>query len=571
MASSKFESEIKGIGQLLTLRKKLFVPQYQRHFSWEREDVEQYFSDITIAIKERDEDYFVGLITLLEKDNHFLVLDGQQRLVVTSAIYASIRHWLISNSLHEDADSIYRDFINVRDLGGENNPRLRLNPGNAEYFVSHIIEDSSDHVLQLAAARESKFSSNRKLLDCIVHLRTLVNDWALKDGSTLKYMVQNIFQLAHYLEKNVKVVILDVDSEANAYIIFESTNARGNELTQLDLVKNYIFWKTTNKTEKEVESAWNSMANKIEGKRADDFLKTFWTSKFGRIAKSRLFANIKLEYPVEDDILSLTHELNSVADFYVALDDANHDTWSEFDYITRFHISVLSLFGSKQVPPPIIAALSNEFPEIKKLLSILVVLIMRFQVVGRGRTGILEINMSEAAKLISSKEISHIDQFRDHILPIMPSDEEFATAFKNYYERKASRVEYVFFMLNLFSEYNKSPISGRGESFSLSLTENYIEHIIPKKIPESWSGEFAVLHEKWVNHIANHLIIEASIFNKNIKYSTIPRKSETIYSKSEFSLTNSFKIDKEADLEELLSKRSQILCQLAIKAWPLPK
>ena len=70
----------------------------------------------------------------------------------------------------------------------------------------------------------------------MVTCQNLIEEF-VSDNSTINEKAAKLFELAEYLEKHVKIVTLEVYSESDAYIIFESLNARGNELSILDLVK----------------------------------------------------------------------------------------------------------------------------------------------------------------------------------------------------------------------------------------------------------------------------------------------------------------------------------------------
>ena len=100
----------------------------QRDFSWDRPEVEQFFFDIINSFESNDQEYFIGLITIHRPESEVNnILDGQQRLVTTTAIFSAIHHWFKSNGRDEDANLIATKFIQVRALGGEIITRLKLN------------------------------------------------------------------------------------------------------------------------------------------------------------------------------------------------------------------------------------------------------------------------------------------------------------------------------------------------------------------------------------------------------------------------------------------------------------
>src|SRR5262249_18387192 len=133
MNKSQLDANTFGVGELITQRKLFAVPQHQRNFSWGSEEVEQYLSDISNALTSKAPDYFIGLIVLQGHiGNAWQILDGQQRLATTIMAYSAIREWLRSRDYSDDASQIEKEFIGVRQLGGEYMPRLQLNKDNSK-------------------------------------------------------------------------------------------------------------------------------------------------------------------------------------------------------------------------------------------------------------------------------------------------------------------------------------------------------------------------------------------------------------------------------------------------------
>ena len=106
----------------------------------EKTNIDTYFNDIVSAMKRKSSDYFVGTIVLMWSNNKdWVILDGQQRLVTTSLLFASIRNWLASKGFASDANQIETDFILARMLGKEKQPRLTLNLANEDEYNQTIV------------------------------------------------------------------------------------------------------------------------------------------------------------------------------------------------------------------------------------------------------------------------------------------------------------------------------------------------------------------------------------------------------------------------------------------------
>lgn len=96
MPDSYMDAHTQGIGELIQHGRFFRVPEHQRDFAWTDEEVEQFLDDVIAALQAEEEDYFLGLIVLVEPQQGEVceILDGQQRLATTTMVYAAIREWL---------------------------------------------------------------------------------------------------------------------------------------------------------------------------------------------------------------------------------------------------------------------------------------------------------------------------------------------------------------------------------------------------------------------------------------------------------------------------------------------
>ena len=126
-----------GLGDILRTH-KLAVPANQREYSWTLKEVTTLLQDFAEAIREGGEDYFLGTIVVVSKDDHFEIVDGQQRLATTAILLAAIRDYLRPSEV-TIADTIERDYLsasseNMREL----EPKIRLNLADNTFFANLI-------------------------------------------------------------------------------------------------------------------------------------------------------------------------------------------------------------------------------------------------------------------------------------------------------------------------------------------------------------------------------------------------------------------------------------------------
>jgi hypothetical protein len=440
------EANTYGIGQLITQRKMFVVPEHQRDFAWTLSDVETFFGDIENAMQRGDPDYFVGLVVLLgPRDNKWIILDGQQRLITTTMIYSAIRGWLSSRGFEQDAAQIDSEYIAVRILGGDYLPRLVPNVTNRSLYSEVVVRKRPDEDIRHFITEASRYSSNRLLLEAALRCRQLVNEFVSDKGGDIE---KRLFRLAYYLESRVRVVAMDVSSEANAYVIFESLNARGNVLAVLDLVKNYVFGKASPEKMHWVQDQWQAMAVTLEDRNVDDFLKTFWTSQFGRVQKQQLYNRVKDEFGTPDAAASLVQELQVKAEYYVAIDDPYHDIWQSYGATCQRYLRGLITLGSRQIRAPIMSSIHRlGREEMEALLWALIVLTVRHQVVGRRRTGLLEIYCANLASQIFTGKLKSKQDILKSVHDFMPKDDDFRLDFLRFSEAKKPRA--IYFLVGL--------------------------------------------------------------------------------------------------------------------------
>ena len=193
-----------------------------------------------------------------------------------------------------------------------------------------------------------------------------------------------------------------------------------SDLSVLDLLKNHIFREATIHKQDEIQYQWTTMLARLGGRRADAFIKVFWTARFGRIQRGRLFKELRVKYATKTEVVSLSKDLAAAADVFANLEVADSDIWKPHAVATRECVKSLALLGGRQTHPILMAGLSR-FPEteVEKLLKRLVTLIVRYQVIGRGRTGRLEIEAAAIAKGIWDKTLKSAGAVWSQILGLV--------------------------------------------------------------------------------------------------------------------------------------------------------
>ena len=571
MENSIFRSISLGIGQLISQKKRFEVPLYQRSYSWGPSEVEQFIDDILRAIDENYPNYFLGSILLTEPENGIWgILDGQQRLSTASMIYSSIRHLLTEKNQLSDADQILNEFLAVRALGGENSPRLLLNAENRSVFLDVVVHQNSDSTIKALKEKHNKNKSNLLIIQASTQCRRRIDDWIGKDREAA---IKKLYKISDYLEKKTLVVVIEVSNESDAYIAFETLNTRGQDLSALDLVKNYIFSSLKSQHE-EIRILWSKMKDNIGEKEADDFLRIFWMGNYGLIQKSRLYFNLKKKFNSEPQVFDLLKNLASGSKIYAAIDDSKNDFWQDYSGLTRHLIEVLKILNSKQTRPIIFAcsnAVNLNSTLMDQLLWYLVVLTIRFQTVGKGRQGVLEKQCAKIALEISNTKQIDISIIKSEIEKIIPTDDEFKSEFIKYQEVSLKRALYILSTIeycNLHDfQYEKSwkEIDKALDSSS----DISVSNILPKNLDSSWdifTDEENIDTSSITSNISNFILVSKSgnIKNGNKEFNVLKERLKN----SDFWTTKQVT---EYDSWDVFAfaKRQEILRNIAVKIWKL--
>lgn len=482
------EAPTTGLGRLIT-DNRFFVPTHQRDYKWDRERVQKYLDDLTEALERGDKFYFVGLMVFMRTDDGKLrVLDGQQRLATTIVVFSAIRSWFASaDSQGAMSGRIQYDFIGRTEYGQtQPEPKLVLNRNNNDLFQANVINGSPIESIKAELKKTGKNAPNRDMLDAIVYVHGRISDIAQNCGNT-EQAKEYFSKLILFLRDSVIAVRLTVPNESNAFRVFETLNDRGLDLSAVDLIKNYLFglaYQQSPDDLTQLEHRWAQLTKTLLNLREEDFLKVYWTSRYGLTQLDEVFDAVKTRAKTGTEAATLSVDLLEAADFYAALDDADDPVWANHTSGTRDLVSRLKILGSKLVRPAMLSGMKKlSIAEFEKLLRVLEVIVVRWQVVGEGRTGTIERVSAKLAQQIWDGAVTDRAGFVASLSELYTTDEEFLAKFvlqENLTKQKA------MYLLKRIEDHVRGSTmgqSGKGLEPSANLT---LEHILPTNPGPEW-------------------------------------------------------------------------------------
>ncbi len=256
--------------------RQFVIPIYQRLYSWKKEQCEQLWDDIIkIGGNDKMNGHFIGSILYVRDDNThsspLLIIDGQQRLTTITLLLIALRNHLseeieiLEKFSHKKIENRY--LIN-RDEDGDKKFRLILSESDKDTLLSLI-----DKNKRKPSEPSVKIMENFELFE----------EWINKNTDKLETIFKG-------LEKLMIVWIALEKGKDDPQLIFESMNSKGIELTQTDLIRNYIVMETEiEKQEDFYNQYWRAMEEDFKQNETlfNRFVRHYLTIKTGKIPNEK--------------------------------------------------------------------------------------------------------------------------------------------------------------------------------------------------------------------------------------------------------------------------------------------
>ena len=165
---------------------------------------------------------------------------------------------------------------------------------------------------------------------------------------------ERLLKWIEFIDDQASVITVEVPTEADAFVIFETLNTPGAELTIGDLLKNYLFMRAGDQLET-VQNAWISALAALDISAENEvfvtFLRHHWSSKHGAVRERDLYASIREDITTARKAVVYAKELVTAARDYAALMTASHDYWRKrgFTATTRANVETLLRLELEQI------------------------------------------------------------------------------------------------------------------------------------------------------------------------------------------------------------------------------
>lgn len=560
------------LNKLLNTSRQFIVPIFQRNYSWQKSQYEQLWFDILRASKFKEkQNHFIGSIVYIDmgtpagRPQQLLLIDGQQRLTTISILLCAIKDYVQKFNLETkliNLAKIKNQFLYNSDEIDEDRYKLLLNVQDKETYIKLI--DNTIFTVNKPATN---------IIKCYEFFYERIEDF-IKQHGQIDEIYAGIFKLS------LVSISLDKDSD-NPQMIFESMNSTGKDLSQTDLLRNYLLMDLTpEKQTKLYKTYWKPMEElfgediyKNDLNKFDYFIRDFLTLKSdtGHICKiNNVYENFKRYYLDNNcEKFVVLKDLFTYAKYYACIDllqekdDELKLYWQEFKKLDSHVVYpfLLKLYDdySRQI------LIKEDF---KKILQVVISYLWR--------RAICEIPTNSLSKTFAIL-YQAVDK-DDYVNSVIK-----AFVFKSSYKRFPSDYEvreklqtkdiYHFRLRKYLLEalenyYHKEPID-------LNTANYTIEHIMPQNIEHNLSWQ-QMLGEDWqeVHSIYLHTLGNLTItgYNAEMSNKSFWEKvnGESGFKHSHLKLNESIA---QCDVwnKKAIQRRTNILTDIILKIWKYPE
>lgn len=566
--SALLNTDTEDLKELLSNGKSYSVPPYQRDYSWKTEHWEDLWEDL-LTIEASREDHYMGALVLESGERkQFRIIDGQQRMATLSILILACADYLYELAragVEPTANQERAELLEGRYLGAKDEaslritPKLKLNANDDDFFQLNLAQRKPPQ----GGVRGLR-DSERLLWECFQFFQGKVKEKFSRrqKGEEVAGFISEI------VTERLVFTTVRVQDQVSAYTVFETLNARGLELTETDLLKNYLLSLADRLSKSQmgpVLRKWARITARVGIASFPDFLRHHLNSHREYVRQKQLFKTIKREVTTLDQVFALLDRLEADAAWFEALNDFSSPFWLDYPG-ARDQVRVLNLFNVSQFTPLVLAA-KDVFTAPQDLVEILrycAVVSVRFNGVGRRSTHILEEVYNRAALEVRRGTATTLAAVRQALRPIYIPDAEFGSDFAalRLKNRGTSGKRLRFLLAKIEKQFSGADLTDE----AMTAT---VEHILPENPGDAgWEHFAGDAHERSYERVGNYSLLERGLNGQQAGNAPFPQK-QAVYAQSQYRTSQELARFGEWT-EETIAKRQGELAKVAKAVWALP-
>lgn len=564
--------------------KQYAIPVYQRAYSWEEKQWDEFLEDLKEATKS-DNHYFFGNV-LLEKSNNEVsdIIDGQQRvttiIIFARALCNELQNRAKTETLKSNmSNKEFIQYIQEDYLINRNKPKLEAVEYDRDYFRDFIIKGDS-------ATHEPQTPSQERIKNAKEFFEKKLKD-------TKNFSTDNLLAIFEAMEK-AELIQITFKEKKDSVLMFELQNNRGKNLTNMEKLKSYLAYQIYTYCGEEAENKLDDITKVFENiyrllrdieTDEDSILNYFNISKSNFGFTYRENDNTK-NYKMELKNIKMPKEKIAWIDEYVKeLKNAFVD-FKEFEKSQSIYGIYLRHLDVKPIYPLVIKAyrlFRDDKETLEQVFKALEIIAFRHKLTKRG---------ADLASRLNSviKDFDSISNLVNGLKKVCGEEEWYwgnneiinnslVIAYRNYekdQDKKKSALPYL--LMRYENALRSKDAKTSGYKFTLEDIESLqIEHIAPQTETIDKSGKRKAsgycnydkeFDELYINCIGNLLLIAGS-HNASIGNEPFNKKLESYETSplAQHREVKNFVVNKGMWDKDAIDKRHEVLENFVLETW----
>lgn len=537
----------------------LVIPVYQRNYDWRTGNCARLFDDLLDVIRfERLNHFFGSIVYKVEGAiGEMTIIDGQQRLTTVNLLFLALHDCLTDGTLEPDADLaewIHDDYLNSKHAA--NGRKLKLKPVKA---------DADAYEKLFAAGADLDEASN-----LTANYRYFVERLGRREAEP-----RRLFGAIRKLQ----VMRLQLEESDDAQLNFESLNSTGLDLTQADMIRNFVLMGQGHEEQERLyEQYWNPMEQDVDFN-SSEFIRHWLTARLGRtVKKDHLYEEFRAWVRAgAHGIPDVLAQMRAHARHYRDLRKATVGEPRVDRLLRRFNL-VDRTVTMPLLLPVMDAYRQGEFSadELLTVLTVVDTYLTRRWVCGlptNALNKVFSLIWREAVK--KRRDGDSLPEIIVHFLAsrqgtaIFPGDQLFGAELmkRDFYHIPAAQRNYLWECLENGDSKDTRDIAG-----ALAAGDISVEHIMPQTLSGEWTESLGArakhVHDTWLHRLSN-----LTVTGYNPTYSNAPfaqkRDGEQGFRNSPYRI-NSMLRDLDSWGEDEMVERGARLSEIAMTCWPEP-
>ena len=218
------------------------IPVYQRNYNWSPNECRDLINDIIAVEQENRGTHFIGSIVFIHEGvystsevRELVIIDGQQRLTTINILYVALYRYAQEHQMENEAAMLYDMFLVNKYVHNEASKlKLKQTDNNSKAFKAILL------------GTETAFEAYSNVIENFNYFKSRITSET--DFHTIRNGLKRLIFVEISLER-------DKDDPQR---IFESLNSTGLDLSQSDLIRNFILMDLEPKEQHEIyEKIWH--------------------------------------------------------------------------------------------------------------------------------------------------------------------------------------------------------------------------------------------------------------------------------------------------------------------------